>query len=51
MRFALLLIAALTVLTIIVLAPRLPYRRILRALLVAVAVGLLLASYALALHI
>ncbi|MCX4705667.1 hypothetical protein [Streptomyces sp. NBC_01373] len=51
MRFALLLIAALTVLTIVYLAPRLPYRRIMRFLLVAVAVGLLLASYALALRI
>lgn len=50
MRFALLVIAAATVITIVYLAPRLPYRRILRALLVAVAAGLLLASYALALR-
>lgn len=50
MRFALLLVAAATVLAIVYLAPRLPYRRIWRALLVGVAVGLLLASYSLALH-
>jgi hypothetical protein len=50
LRFALILIAAATVLAIVYLAPRLPYRRIWRALLVAIAVGLLLASYSLALH-
>lgn len=50
MRFALILIAAATVLAIVYLAPRLPYRRIWRALLVGVVVGLLLASYSLALH-
>lgn len=50
MRFALLLIAAATVLAIVYLAPRLPYRRILRALLVGVTVALLLASYSLALR-
>jgi presenilin-like A22 family membrane protease len=49
-RAVLILAAAVTVLVVIVLAPRLPYRRILRALLVAVVVGLLLASYALALQ-
>ncbi|WP_327725745.1 hypothetical protein [Streptomyces europaeiscabiei] len=50
-RFALLLIAAATVIAIVYIAPRLPYRRILRGLLVAVVAGLLLASYALALRI
>jgi presenilin-like A22 family membrane protease len=50
MRALLILAAAVTVLVVIYLAPRLPYRRILRALLVTVVVGLLLASYALALH-
>lgn len=50
MRAALILAAAATVLVVIYLAPRLPYRRILRALLVTVVVGLLLASYALALQ-
>ncbi|MEU0675456.1 hypothetical protein ABZ330_21695 [Streptomyces sp. NPDC006172] len=49
MRALLILAAAVTVLVVVYLAPRLPYRRIMRALLVAIAVGLLLASYALAL--
>ncbi|MEU3289921.1 hypothetical protein [Streptomyces longwoodensis] len=49
MRAALILAAAVTVLVIVYLAPRLPYRRIARALLVVVAAGLLLASYALSL--
>ncbi|MFF9088626.1 hypothetical protein ACF1BE_19780 [Streptomyces sp. NPDC014991] len=51
MRALLILAAAATVLAIVYLAPRLPYRRIARALLVAVAVGLLLASYALSILI
>jgi uncharacterized membrane protein YraQ (UPF0718 family) len=50
MRAVLILAAAVTALVVVLLAPRLPYRRILRGLLVAVVVGLLLASYALALH-
>jgi multisubunit Na+/H+ antiporter MnhB subunit len=49
MQAMLILAAAVTVLVIVYLAPRLPYRRIARALVVTVAVGLLLASYALAL--
>jgi predicted MFS family arabinose efflux permease len=50
MRAALILAAAITALLVVWLAPRLPYRRILRGLLVAVVVGLLLASYAIALN-
>ncbi|MFF3190531.1 hypothetical protein [Streptomyces misionensis] len=50
MRAVLILAAAVTALVVVLLAPHLPYRRILRGLLVTVLVGLLLASYALALH-